>query len=114
MMMLLGTGFLLIQGAFGVMVGTSPAFHNFTLFFTPEALIRWVPSFIFGFTLVIGTRFYKHFLTLPILLMVATLIFYSVAFANGQTIESLRATNSLLGPFPQGNMLKSIDFALSK
>ena len=107
-----GTGFLLVQGAFGVMMGASPSFDNFNAFITPEGLIRWVPSFIFGFILVLATRFYKHFLTLPILLIVATIIFYVVAFMNGQTIESLRATNSLLGPFPEGSMLKPVDFAL--
>lgn len=107
-----GTGFLLLQGAFGVMIGTSPSFQNLGLFFTSEALLRWVPSFLFGIILVIGTRFYKHFLTLPVLLVLATIFFYGYSFATGETIESLHATNSLLGPFPQGSMLKPVDFSL--
>jgi len=59
-----GTGFLLVQGAFGVMMGASPSFDNLDFFLRPESLIRWVPSFIFGFIIVLATRFYKHFLTL--------------------------------------------------
>jgi sulfate permease, SulP family len=107
-----GTGFLLVQGGFSVMMGMSPSFDNFSLFFTPQGLLRWLPSFIFGFILVLGARFYSHFLTLPILLITAIATFYGVAFFNNQTIESLRAGNWLLGPFPEGSLLKPIDFAL--
>lgn len=107
-----GTGFLLVQGGFSVMMGTSPSFENLYLFFTSEGLLRWLPSLIFGFILVLGARFYKHFLTLPILLLSAVAIFYAVTFFNGHTIESLRAGNWLLGPFPEGSLLKPIDFAL--
>lgn len=107
-----GTGFLLLQGGFSVMMGSAPSFDNLQFFLAPEGLIRWLPSFIFGFIIVLATRFYKHFLTLPILLIIATTIFYLVAFMNGQTIESLRMSNSLLGPFPQGSMLKPVDFSL--
>lgn len=107
-----GTGFLLIQGGFSVMMGVSPSLDNFNLFFTPQGLLRWLPSFLFGFILVLGARFYPHFLTLPILLITAIAIFYGVAFFNGQTIESLREDNWLLGPFPEGSLLKPIDLTL--
>ncbi|MBX3037495.1 MAG: SLC26A/SulP transporter family protein [Anaerolineales bacterium] len=107
-----GTGFLLVQGGFSVMMGMSPSFENFSLFFTSQGLLRWLPSFIFGFILVLGARFYSHFLTLPILLITAIATFYGVAFFNGQTIESLRAGNWLLGPFPEGSLLKPIDLTL--
>lgn len=107
-----GTGFLLVQGGFSVMMGMSPSFDNLNLFFTPQSLLRWLPSLIFGFILVLGARFYPHFLTLPILLIAAIFTFYGVAFFNGQDIESLRAGNWLLGPFPEGSLLKPIDFTL--
>src|SRR5690606_26815584 len=70
-----GTGFLLVQGGFSVMMGMSPSFDNLNLFFTPQSLLRWLPSLIFGFILVLGARFYPHFLTLPILLIAAIFTF---------------------------------------
>jgi len=107
-----GTGFLLVQGAFGVMVGVNPSFANIGLFFQPENLIRWVPSLIFGIVLVIGSRRFSHFLTIPVLLTATALLFYVVMFANGMKFSDIRAGGWLLGPFPQGSLWKPIDLAL--
>ncbi len=107
-----GTGFLLAQGAFGVMVGFSPALSNVELLFAWENLIRWVPSLIFGIALVVGSRRFQHYLTIPILLTVTVIIFYGVMWAGGQTFSEIQQAGWLLGPFPEGSLWKPTDLSL--
>lgn len=107
-----GTGFLLVQGAFSSMTGFTPVLNNLHLLFTPENLLRWVPSLVFGLALVIGTRKYPHFLTIPVLLTATAVIFYAFNLLSGNSIADLRAGGWLLGPFPEGNLLEPIDMTL--
>jgi SulP family sulfate permease len=107
-----GTGLLLVQGAFGVMVGETPGIRNLDVLFTPANLVRWVPSVIVGIALVIGSRRFQHFLTIPALLTATAIIFYGAIWAGGNTIAEVRAAGWLLGPFPEGNLLKPIDLSL--
>jgi SulP family sulfate permease len=107
-----GTGFLLAQGAFGVMVGVAPGLSNLGLFFTAENLIRWVPSLIFGIALVVGSRRFQHYLTIPLLLVATMILFYAVMWAGGQSFFEIQQAGWLLGPFPEGSLWKPLDLAL--
>ena len=107
-----GTGFLLVQGAFGVMVGTHPTFSNIDIFFQSEYLIRWVPSLLFGIVLVVGARRFPHFLTIPVLLTITAILFYGIMFTNGMSFAEIRQGGWLLGPFPQGSLWKPVDLML--
>jgi SulP family sulfate permease len=107
-----GTGFLLAQGAFGAMTGITPTFSKLDLLFTTENLLRWVPSLIFGIALVVGTRRFPHFLTIPVLLTATTALFYAIAFLSGSNVADLRAGGWLLGPFPQGSLWQPLDLSL--
>ncbi|HSG45318.1 MAG TPA: SulP family inorganic anion transporter [Anaerolineales bacterium] len=107
-----GTGFLLVQGAFGVMVGTYPTFLNLGLFLQSEYLIRWVPSLLFGIILVIGARRFPHFLTIPALLTITAILFYGIMFTSGMSFTEIQQGGWLLGPFPQGSLWKPVDLAL--
>jgi SulP family sulfate permease len=108
-----GTGFLLVQGAFSAMTGYTPSFTNLGNIFMPENLLRWVPSLVFGVALVIGSRRYPHFLTIPILLTITVALFYGITLImGGQSLADLRAGGWLLGPFPQGSLLQPIKLSL--
>ena len=107
-----GTGFLLAQGAFGVMVGVLPQPSNFDLFITPENLLRWIPSLLFGIALVIGSRKYQHFLTIPILLTATVILFYGIMFSSGNSMADIRQAGWLLGPFPNGSLWKPLEISL--
>ena len=107
-----GTGFLLVQGAFGVMVGLTPTFSNLVIFFQPDNLIRWVPSLLFGIALAMGSRRYPHFLTIPILLTLTAVLFYGIMFINGMSFSEIQKDGWLLGPFPQGSLWQPIDWSL--
>jgi SulP family sulfate permease len=107
-----GTGLLLVQGALGVMIGETPGMTNLGILFMPENLLRWVPSVIFGILLVIGSRRFQHFLTIPALLSGAALIFYTTVWLSGQTISEIREMGWLLGPFPEGGLWRPLDVSL--
>jgi SulP family sulfate permease len=107
-----GTGFLLVRGALGVMIGDTPDMANLGILFTSENLVRWIPSVIFGILLVIGSRRFQHFLTIPALLAGAAIIFYAVVWLSGQTLPEIRETGWLLGPFPEGGLWRPLNLAL--
>ncbi len=107
-----GTGLLLVQGALGVMIGVSPGMNNIAMLFTPENLIRWVPSALLGIALMLGSRRFPHFLTLPTIFTIAILLFYTVAWASGFSISQLHAEGLLLGPFPEGHLWRPLDLSL--
>ena len=107
-----GTGFLLVQGAFGVMTGLPLTIPNLVPLFTPEYLSRWIPSLVFGIALIIGSRRYQHFLTIPVLLTATAILFYGVVLFSGQSLADLRAGGWLLGPFPAGGLWKPFDLSL--
>jgi SulP family sulfate permease len=107
-----GTGLLLVQGALGVMIGDTPGLANLCILFTSENLLRWIPSAIFGFLLVIGSRRLQHFLTIPLLLAAAAIIFYVTVWLSGQTIAEIREMGWLLGPFPEGSLWRPLKLSL--
>jgi SulP family sulfate permease len=107
-----GTGLLLVQGALGVMIGGTPGITNLGILFTPENLMRWIPSVILGILLVIGSRRFQHFLTFPGLLAGAAILFYAIIWISGQTTSELREMGWLLGPFPEGGLWRPLDFSL--
>ncbi len=107
-----GTGLLLVQGALGVMIGDTPGMANLGILFTSSNLLRWIPSVIFGTLLVLGSRRFQHFLTIPALLTGAAIIFYAAVWLSGQTISEIREMGWLLGPFPEGGLWRPLNLAL--
>jgi len=85
---------------------------NLNVLLLPENLLRWVPSLIFGIALVVGSRRFQHFLTIPALLTVTTVLFYAVALLAGRNISELRAGGWLLGPFPTGALWHPLNLSL--
>lgn len=107
-----GTGLLLVQGALGAMVGFSPGVSNLQTFLTPEYLVRWVPSAVLGIVLMLGSRRFPHFLTIPLIFTATAILFYALAWAGGTGIPELRSGGWLLGPFPEGNLWRPLDPSL--
>lgn len=107
-----GTGLLLVKGAMGVMTGFAPDLENLGLLLMPDNLLRWVPSVIFGIALVIGSRRFQHFMTIPAILTSTALIFYGFIWASGYYMAELRAGGWLLGPFPEGGLWHPLDFSM--
>ena len=68
---LAGTGWLLVQGSFGVMAGSPLSLGNLSALLAPDALLLWVPGVVFALILFFGLRWTNHFLAMPIILAVA-------------------------------------------
>ncbi len=102
---LAGVGLLLAQGAIKVMTGTSPTLSNLPTFFELTQLMLWLPGLILALVLRWALGRFRHCLTLPMILLVATLLLHGFlqlqglsrdqAIAQGWLLEPVSATNPL-------------------
>ncbi|WP_204140219.1 SulP family inorganic anion transporter [Halomicronema sp. CCY15110] len=102
---LAGVGLLLAQGAIKVMTGTSPTLRNLPDFFTPAQLMLWLPGLLLAIVLRWALGRFRHCLTLPAILLGATLLLHgwlqlrglsrAQAIAQGWLLEPVSATNPL-------------------
>ena len=97
---LAGTGWLLLQGGVGVMAGT-PFGWNWAEI--PQ-LLRWLPGVILGIVLFVAVKRIPKALTLPLVLVLATGLFYAVAAMMNISIAQLESDEWLLGTFPSGSL----------
>jgi SulP family sulfate permease len=111
---LAGTGWLLVQGSFGVMADFTLTLSNIPSLFQPDQLIRWVPGVFFALALFFGLRRIKHFLAMPGVLVGAIVLFFLVLLVTGTSIEEAVDQGLLLGqvsgeaiwrPLTLGNLL---------
>jgi SulP family sulfate permease len=99
---LAGTGWLVVSGAMKTMNGIPLSFANLTQFAQPEALVRWLPGVIFGVLLLLLVRRFKHYLIMPVAILVAVLVFYLVLWIAGISISQAVEQGLLFKPFPPG------------
>ena len=105
---LAATGWLLVQGAFGVMVGNMPGlFHFYELFGFPT-IIQWLPGFVFALILVGILRRFQNLWLLPGMIVFTLGIFYGWFFLTGQTLEKAVSLGLLLGPFDTGQLFRPL------
>jgi sulfate permease, SulP family len=116
---LAGTGWLLLQGSFGVMAGYPLTLGNLPALLQPDQLILWAPGVLFAVVLFAGLRRIHHFLALPGILIGAVVAYYVTLGITGTSIEAATAHGMLLGqavgkvawhPFTPGD-LPAVDWA---
>jgi sulfate permease, SulP family len=112
---LAGTGFLLVQGALGVMsglpVGVADANGLAALrgLFAGGVVMTWLPGVLFGLVLAAILRKSRHFLVLPSLLLGGIAVFYALVALVGPGVSGAMASGLLLGPFPGGGVFPPIE-----
>jgi SulP family sulfate permease len=94
---LAGTGWLLLQGSFGVMADFSLTLRNVPALLQPAHLILWVPGVLFALVLFFGLRRIRHFLALPGILVGAIIVFYLALLGTGTSIDHAIDQGLLLG-----------------
>lgn len=94
---LAGTGWLLVQGSFGVVAGHPLTLANLPALLRPDRLILWVPALLFALVLFTCLRRFKHSLTMPGILLGAIVIFYLILWATGTPLQAATSKGLLLG-----------------
>ena len=107
---LAGTGYLLSMGAFGVMADVTNLADLPKLLHT-DTLILWVPGVLFAITLLLLLRRWNHFLITPILLVLATALFYGYLWIAGIPVAEASSRGWLLGPFPAGSLYQPLSLS---
>ena len=98
---LAGTGWLLVQGSFGVMAGFTLTIKQIPALLQSDQIILWLPGVAFGIILFWGLRHIRHFLTLPGLLVGAILVFAFALFVTSTTSAEAASRGLLLGTVAQ-------------
>jgi SulP family sulfate permease len=94
---LAGSGWLLIQGSFSVMTDYAPSISTLSKLIQPDQLSLWIPGIIFALVLFFGMKRFNHFLTMPLMLVGATGVFYLVFLVTGISIQDATARGLLVG-----------------
>jgi len=94
---LAGTGWLLLQGSFGVMAGYSLTLSNIPALLQPAELILWVPGVLVALILFFGLRRFHHFLAMPVILLGIIVVFYLTLLATGMSVQTAIHQGLLLG-----------------
>lgn len=94
---LAGTGWLLVQGAFGVMAGAPLTLFNLPALLRTEALVLWLPGVLFALVLFLALRRIHHFLTMPLVLVATFVLFYLALWLTGTSIPGAIDQGLLLG-----------------
>lgn len=99
---LAGTGYLLIAGAWKMLIGKN---FSHTLAADLEAVpaLGWVFAIGVGGALILATRISKHFLIIPAVLAAGVIGFHLTLLALGRPLEEARAAGLLLPPLAGGD-----------
>jgi SulP family sulfate permease len=95
-----GAGLLLAKGALTVATGIEMTPAQIPRLFEPGIVMRWLPSLAIAIALVIAARRVRHFLIVPSIIILAVILFYGVAWAEGLSFSQLRGIGWLPGSFP--------------
>lgn len=104
---LAGTGWLLFTGGFSIIRGGTIVAE----LLEPSSMARWLPSVIFSVIILLIIQRSKNNYVLPGLLLTGFMLFYVVAWFSGNTINELYENDWLLGPFPDGILIKSFNIS---
>ena len=94
---LAGTGWMLVQGSFGVMTDYELIASNLPALLQPQQLILWIPGILFALALFFGMQRFDHFLTMPIILLGVIGLFYLTFLLTGTSIQDATTRGILLG-----------------
>jgi SulP family sulfate permease len=96
-----GTGWLLFQGAFEVMLGHPLTWTNLVSIFYPIALMQWGFALGLALLLLVGSRKFDHPLFLPVGFSLGAALFYIGLFATGTSLNQAAELGLVIGSFPK-------------
>ena len=97
---LAGTGWLLAKGAIEVLSGVRLTVSDLSELGRTQVAAKWLSGVVFGVLLYLAVRRYRHYLTLPALLLGGVIAFYLCVLVTGHTVDQAESEGWLIGPFP--------------
>ena len=107
-----GAGFLLVTGAFPVMLGTSLSLENLDILLQTDQLILWLPGILLAIFMYGIEQKFDHYLLMPGILLVGVIVFYISLFLTGTSIFEAKNLGLLFSNFPSGNMVPPVNLSL--
>ena len=104
---LAGSGWLLVQGGIGIMADIQPGSE----WFKWSALKLWVPGFVLGIVIYLASRRIGKPYTIPLILLVVSILFYALSWAMGVSTAELQTGGWLLD---SSLTTRGLEFALSQ
>lgn len=98
---LAGTGWLITRGGIKVMSEIPVDLDQLWRLVQVDALLLWLPGLLFALILLAITRFYKHFLIIPLFVLGATAIFYIFLALTGTSLQQAATTGWFFAPFSE-------------
>jgi SulP family sulfate permease len=105
---LAGTGWLLVQGAVGVMADASLNISQLPYLLQANVLVKWLPGLVFAALLLAILRRYSHFLIIPSMVLVSIGLFYALLWLTHTPVAEASAQGWLLGSFPEGGLWRPL------
>jgi SulP family sulfate permease len=107
---LAGSGWLLLTGSFRVVSGRTFSFVDLREILASGMLVGWIPSVVFGTIAYLAVRFTKHYLTLPALVFLAAILFYTWIGFSHYTVVEARTNGWILGAPPNAGLTNVLTF----
>lgn len=99
-----GTGWLLIRGAFEVITDEPLKFATFLDICRGTCLMQWLTGLSIGTALLWISKRFKHYLAMPVSLLISIGLFYLVVVVQGVSIGEARSAGWLLGTFDTADL----------
>ena len=105
---LAGTGWLLLIGGISTMSRLNFSFAALPALFAPQTLAHWLPGLLLGALLLFTSNRIRHYLFMPVMIVLIAAGFYLVAAIMGVSPSELSDGGWLLGPFPGGQLWRPV------
>ena len=105
---LAGTGWLLAQGALGVMSGLPMHLSDLPRLFEAGMPARWMPGAALAVILLLALRRFNHPLLMVGLLAGGMAVFYLILWVTHTSVASAAGMGLLLGPFPSQSLWRPL------
>jgi len=97
---LAGSGWLLVTGSCRVISGEPFSLMNLKQMITTGLILQWIPCVVFGIAAYFAVRWFRHFLTLPVLVLSAIGGFYLWLGLGHHSFGDARKHGWILGAQP--------------
>ncbi|KPJ78254.1 MAG: hypothetical protein AMJ54_04630 [Deltaproteobacteria bacterium SG8_13] len=97
-----GVGVILISGSIYIMTGHTLTWPDLPRLVDSEMLYLWVPGLLFAVVCLAAAKRYSHFLTMPLLIAIGVLLFFTLSASMGVSVDDLRIRGYLMPAMDTG------------